>query len=236
VVVLPERRRIRNLTGALRGPLLTIANNGVDLIRDLEFIGRCPEGKPTITHLTKVCRSLGYWGGQKFVARRLSVGREAFSSIEPYLTVLPVDLTIALQRVESVFLVQQLQAPRVLDSNYRLFDFDPETIRNSGASWDPRSTDGKPKRFTMQGFSAEILEYYLLTEAVRAALPSHLRRPTTGGASEHVEFFAVGKANTSGYPFTHYPGTATSDTWVGPLPLNKPSWWAGDGDGASAAR
>jgi hypothetical protein len=230
VVVMPERRRVKNLLETLRGPLMIVANNGVDLIRDLEYIGRCPEGAPTQEHVTKVCKTIGWWGGQRFVKQRLSVAREAFASVEPYLTVLPIELTAALQRAEQVFLMQQLEVPRALDTNFGLHDFDTERLRNSGALWDPKTPQGPPKRFTFEGFSGSVLEYHDLTEAVRATLPKYLKKDRNVAAPEHVEFFAVGKWNTPDYPYASYPTTAFTDDWVGPLPEDRPEWWRGISD------
>ncbi|NRG42640.1 hypothetical protein HRK28_17135 [Rathayibacter sp. VKM Ac-2835] len=215
VVVIPERRRLRHLIQTLQGSLMLVANNGHDLIRDLEFIGKCPERNINDAHINLVLRTIGN-GGTKFVAERLSVARDAFLRLEPYLTLLPIELTAALQRVDQVFLHDQLDVPRKLTYDKSHTAMQPEDIRNSGSMW-PK-VDGKyvPKRYTLVGWAEPIKEYYRRTEAVRAAIPAkYLSKKNT--ESEHVVFWHMHKMN-SDYPYTEYPPTAFSDDWVGEPP------------------
>jgi len=105
VVVRPERKKLRQLKGALRSPLMLIANNGRDLIRDLEWIGTCPVLDITKSHVEKVSTAISRGiSGDNYLKSRLSVARSSFQTIEPYLTLLPLELTTALQRVDLAFL------------------------------------------------------------------------------------------------------------------------------------
>jgi hypothetical protein len=217
VVVIPERQREARLIQTLRGALMQIANNGNDLIRDFEFIGKCPERNIDSEHIHKVCRTIGRYGGEQFMVSRMSVARGAFLRIEPFLTLLPVDLTVALQHVDQLFVHDQLDVPRELTYDKSASALQPDNIRNSGVMW--LKVDGVrvPKRYTMIGWERVVLDYYNKTEAVRSAIPARYLKEK-GDQSERVEFWGLHKLNTPDLPYTEYPSTAFSDDWVGPIP------------------
>jgi hypothetical protein len=227
VVVIPERHRTRQLLDTLRGSLMMIANNGRDLVRDLEFIGQCPERPVTMDHLEKVCRTIGNGAGtHSFLILRLSVARESFLTVEPHFSLLPTELVSALQRVDQVFMHQRLGVPRNIpqDRGSRLSQ--PEEMRNEGVAWHPSETGQIPKRWTLNGSAEMFYEYYKLTEAVRAAMPKWFieTRPVPP-VPERVDMWSMHKANEKAYPFVDYPSTAFSDDWVGPLPNPPKNEW-----------
>lgn len=112
VVWLPERRRHNESVRLVGGNLLMMANNGRDLIRDLEFIARCPEREVTEEHLRLVLTACNNNEAMKrFLRARLSVGRSRYKRVEPFLFALPHEVAVAVQRIDEAFLNQSEEVP-----------------------------------------------------------------------------------------------------------------------------
>jgi hypothetical protein len=58
VVVLPAQKKAQSRFLALSHPLRVIANNGMDLIRDLEYLAECPPRRISEEHLRKVLKAV----------------------------------------------------------------------------------------------------------------------------------------------------------------------------------
>ncbi|WP_345763387.1 hypothetical protein [Diaminobutyricibacter sp. McL0608] len=213
VVVLPERRRVRAVMQTLSGNLMTIANNGRDLIRDLEFIGRCPERPITEDHVVKVCIANNDNEPMRlFLAVRLSVARDAYRRVAPFLASLPPDVAVAVQEVDQEFLNQVVRAPDVLDVSHHADPSAPswelQNLRQSEPVkvWTPSIHAFVEERQTLEGYSALILGYCKSTAAVGDTVKPFFAN--TGGRSAAVEFWINHKINERGYPFADYPTEA----------------------------
>ena len=216
VVVLPRRRQRQALYLALRGSLYMVANSGRDLIRDLEFIGLCPERPITYQHTELVCRANNDNEHLKeLIAQRLTFSRDAFVAIVPHLTVIDSDLAVALQVVQQNFLHVSLG---VTSTSAHKSDAQPSDMRKASAVHTLRS-DGPPiaRRHTFHGWTSLIWDYYTQTERVRELLdPVFLPKRMAPNASgfrepEGVKFFYNHVLNEPGYPFGDYPAAAYSD-------------------------
>lgn len=222
VVWLPERRRARESVEALRAPLMMVANNGVDLIRDLEYTGRCPERPITREHIELVARANNYNEATlQSIGERLSVARDAYRRLTPYFLMLPRDVVVALRRVDHEWLNTAMAAPDEFEPTKQRVSAQVSDMRTPRSVW--TMVDGGPvqSRMSMQSI-AEGLETYLdACEKVRAAVAQHVAGPGLRGAPERVAFFSLSKLNDDGYPFTDYPAEAYSTTWTGSSPSSK---------------
>lgn len=204
VVVIPERRRVRSIMQTLSGNLMMIANNGADLIRDLEFLGRCPQRPVTRDHVFKICvandntDSMGM-----YMSARLSVARDAYSRVTPFLASLPHDVAVAIQEVDQQFINLSYNVPDhlVLGDTDRRFPWPRQ----------PTTGDSRMKRYTMQGWQNLIFRYYTSTETVRAAVKPFIEG--AGGRSERMELLGLQKINDRNDPITYYPEEASTDAW-----------------------
>lgn len=216
VVVIPRRRKVRSIMDTLRGNLMTIANNGPALIHDLEYVGRCPERPVTDGHVSKVLTANGQNDlTMKFMSTRLSVARDAYRRVTPFLTSLPSDVAIAVQTVDQQVINFQLNAPDQLDLSG---DSDSKGLSHPGNLRAPEAVstfiDGVPvqKRQTLHGWKTLILDYFEATERLRTVVKPYLR-----GAprySERVDFWTMYKINDRHYPFSDYPEEASTDAWT----------------------
>jgi len=209
VVVLPERRRVRGLVGTLKGSLMMIANNGRDLIRDLEYVGRCPSRPLTRDHVEKVCVANNY--SQELVqvlGQRLAVARAEYGRVAPFLATLPPGIASAAQEVEQHFLNLSMDAPAAVRPN----DIQPNKLREHHPVW--TSVDGQPValRSTLRGYADVIWSYFEATENVRSAMRPFARLPSI--TPETTEFWLNHKINDRAA--TEYPPEASSDQWNDP--------------------
>lgn len=222
VVVIPERRKVRAIMRTLRGNLMMIANNGPDLIRDLEFIGRCPERPITEDHVLKVCTANSCNDSMKmFISMRLSVARDAYRRVTPFLTYLPHDVAIAIQEVDQQFINVTFEVsdhrekfPR--DTNPNGPSLQPNDLRAPEIVWTLTTGAPIPKRYTLQGWKTLVFDYYMSTEHVLAAVNRFFEG--VGEHSEGVEFWINHKLNEPGYPFKDYPTDASTDAWTSTPP------------------
>lgn len=213
VVVIPERRKVLATMRTLRGNLMMIANNGRDLIRDLEFIGRCPERPITKDHLLKICTANNENEPMKLaLAQRLSVARDAYRRVTPFLTSLPHDVAIAAQEVDQQFINLALDAPDHLllpnDIGPDEESPQPSDLRAPVLVWIATTGPPIPKRQTLRGWKALIFDYYKSTERVRAAVEPYMEGPPV--QSEGFDFWLLHKSK---HPFTDYPEEASTDAW-----------------------
>lgn len=198
VVVLPERHKREALMGALQGPLMVIANGGVDMVKDLETIAHCPHTRPiTEDHLEKVCMALNdNEAVRRFISIRLTHSKIAYNQLVPYMASLPLELQIRLQREHQVWL-------------HRFYpEVDTRTIPND---YDLRKevvvlTDkGTTERKIIEGVHSFIWHYLLATKAVHAEIEKHdyIAHPRTGGISATKRFaYAYQDLNPVEYPPT----------------------------------
>ncbi len=221
VVVIPERRKVRAIIRTLRGNLMMIANNGSALIHDLEFIGRCPQRPITEDHVLKVCTANSYNDAMKlFFAKRLSVARDAYRRVIPFMASLPPTVAIAIQEVDQQVINLALDAPDHLEFGR---DADPNSpspqlseLRTPQPVWTITTGEAMPKRQTLAGWKTLIIEYHISTERVSAAVMPYIRG--SAEQSEIVEFWINHKINDLGYPFMDYPADAFTDEWLSTPP------------------
>jgi hypothetical protein len=221
VVVLPERRRNRAIVSTLRGSLMMIANNGRDLIRDLEFIGQCPELAVTRDHVLKVCTANNLGEGTKLVvSQRLSVARDAYRRVATFLPSLPHDLALAIQEVDQQFINVSLGVPDRFEARAAMkpesVATQPDDLRRHELIWTLTSGSPTPNRLTWDGWTDLVFSYFESTEHLRAATATFLKGPAR--SPESVEFWINHKPNDPGYPFTEYPPEAFSNEWTMPAP------------------
>jgi hypothetical protein len=216
VVLLPRRRQRRALYSALRGSFYMMANSGKDLVRDLEFIGMCPEREITNQHVELVCRANSYNADlTEMIAQRLTYSRDAFVSIVPHLTVIDSDLAVALQKVQQNFLHT---AVGMTSSSTHQSDAQPSDMRKESVIHTLRS-DGPPaaSRHSFHGWTSLVWDYYTQTQRVRELLEPHFASKSTRPdesslrAPERVFIFHNHVPNEPGYPFAEYPPTAYSE-------------------------
>ena len=221
VVVWPERRRSQSLVSTLRGNLMMIANNGADLLRDLEFLGRCPEKTITRGHVLRVCTANNDNDAtRRLLTERLSVARDAYRRAAPFLASLPHDVAMAIQVVDQQFLNLALDVPDRLDlarhTDPTFVSTQPHAARVPTVVWTPTNTSPTPSRLSMRGWHDLVLEYCLSTEVVRTVLTPLLHgKPEQ---AEAVEFWANHKMNEVGFPWSDYPAEASSEAWTGATP------------------
>lgn len=222
VVVIPEKRKERALLRALRGHLLLIAENGHDLIRDLERIAHCPARAITTDHITKVLTALNDTPAVRaFIASRFRITQEAYDSLIPYMSSLPLPLQVALQR----------ENQRHIHNVFR-DDYDP-TAKHSLNQLSKESKDVQTllefpvtvpfaKREHFGDWTVVFEDYYKSTEAVKVELPKHVLEgddqpdsfiPAT---SKKRLLYQPGKDRQNEY--FEYPPTATSDKPLSQLP------------------
>lgn len=98
VVELPAKRKRESRLRTLQTPLTTIAFNGLDMIRELERIAKCPPRRITEKHLKLVLAQLDYnLDIRLHLMRRMRETRAAYDAIVPYAADLPLDLQERLQ-------------------------------------------------------------------------------------------------------------------------------------------
>lgn len=221
VVVLPAKRRQVSRFITLRTPLRIIANNGMDIIRDLERIAKCPARRITEEHLKKVLTAINDNPHIKaHIAERLSQAESAYADIVPYAADLPLDLQECLQHENQDFL-------HMAFSEYKKPGYSSSVSVN-----DLRQTSGQPthaftsrneftlKRQHLAGWAASFLSYYKATENVRElvdkyTLPTRRERMSKDRprTSPIVYWFGI-EANDPDYPYREYPPTATNDDYA----------------------
>lgn len=159
VVVLPAKRREGSRLRSLYKPLMTITNNGVDLIRELERIGRCPHNRITEEHLTKVLAAVpNNLAVRHHILKRFIEAEQAYQDIVPYAADLPLDLQEILQRenqslMHVAFISQLGIQPSSPPSLYSL---------------------RKKSNLSLFPYVGMLLEYYRTTEAIRYTLHKHM--------------------------------------------------------------
>ncbi|WP_426303150.1 hypothetical protein [Arthrobacter sp. R-11] len=95
---LPAKRKRESRLKTLQTPLTTIAFNGLDMVRELELIAKCPPRRITEEHLKVVLGQLDYNVDIRLhLTRRMKAARAAYDAITPYAADLPLDLQERLQ-------------------------------------------------------------------------------------------------------------------------------------------
>ncbi|SLK12148.1 hypothetical protein [Arthrobacter sp. P2b] len=221
VVELPAKKKQESRFITLRTPLRIIANNGMDIIRDLERLAKCPPHRITEEHLKKVLMASNDNPHIKaHIAERLSQAESAYADIIPYAADLPLDLQECLQHENQDFL-------------HMAFAPYKKTGYSSSVSVDElRQTSGQPtraytggteytlKRQHLAGWTGAFLTYYKATESVRElvdkyTMPTHRERMSKDRprASPIMYWFGM-EENDPEYPYKEYPPTATNDDYV----------------------
>lgn len=160
VVELPAKRKRESRLKTLQTPLTAIAFNGLDMVRELERIAKCPHRRVTEKHLRKVLQRLkSNLYIRTHLTQRMERARAAYLAIVPYAADLPLDLQERLQEEN-----QHLA--------HMAFNLPPEK-RERWVSL------VKLREFTLMDFPLDswlpyILSYYETTEAVRRSLEKHM--------------------------------------------------------------
>lgn len=212
VNVLPRRRRQDAMRGALHGHLMVIANTGHDLIRDLEFIGRCPERRITEEHtrkvLTSVSDSPAVWS---VIGTRLAHVSEEYDQVAPYMEHFSLELQIALQAARRAALHSYVPKDLPDLTSLTIDDHREEVVIDLCAPVDGSpQLSCTPTRRHLGGYVAFFKELYEATETVKLELEKHGTRllypfPAPG----RYILFINDKINVS-RPIVEYPATATS--------------------------
>jgi len=218
VVVLPAQRKQKSRFVTLRTQLSTIANNGMDIIRDLEKIAECPPRRITEEHLIKVLMATNDNPAVKaHIAERLSHAKSAYAEIVPYAADLPLDLQEGLQHESQEFLHKQFpgepmgaRPARSPISELRQISKGPVYSVQSDGSY-------VLKRQHLAGYASSFLSYYLATEDVRNLVEKYTFstrrqrmsqiRPT---ASPLMYLFGI-ELNDPNFPYWEYPPAASND-------------------------
>lgn len=175
VVVLPGRSKLESRLKTLEVPLTTIAFNGLDLVREMERIAKCPHRRITPKHLVLVLNEFDYSNPhiKSQFAWRMKRCREAYQEIAPYTADLPLDLHELLQ-AERKHSVHELFP----DSEDKFKNSLLSDLRTIDKAWGPKKEDDFMVRF--------ILSYYKTTEAVRESLAKHIPSVGTTLAREKI--------------------------------------------------
>lgn len=189
VVVLPGRSKLESRLQTLQTPLTTIAFNGLDMVRELERIAKCPHRRVTEEHLRTVLNRLQF---NKYIrthlSKRMDRTKAAYLAIVPYAADLPLDLQ-----------------ERIQDESQHLahiaFSLEPEKrVKYVHLS--------KLREYTLTDLPLEawlpyILRYYETTEAVRISLEKHM--PSTRAN------LAIERTREPGKKPTMRPGRSSND-------------------------
>jgi hypothetical protein len=217
VVVLPAQKKAQSRFLALSHPLRVIANNGMDLIRDLEYLAECPPRRISEEHLRKVLKAVNDNPAIKaHIAERLGQAEAAYADIIPYAQDLPMDLQVCLQRenqnpMHEVF--QQYRQPNYHETttlnDLRRIGTRVLTVREAG---EPRY-----RRSHLEGWVTTFIDYYLATEAVRDMVNKYTVRTrqqrltnTTPKHGPYVYTFST-RFMEQGPEYVDYPPAATHD-------------------------
>lgn len=219
VEALPKRRKHTDMVRYLRGPLMTIANNGQDLIRDLEFIGECPEKKITPEHIERVLTANNHnVATTNFIAERLAVVRDAYRNVTPFFAMLPGEIAVAVHRVDHAFINVSMNAPERFEgsssSSEEEFPVQPQDMRKPHPIF--TTTKGKPTKMRMTLKGDLVRDCYDATERVRCIVSRYISGPSTERHSERVLFWVNHRLNAAlRHPAVkQYPQKAYSDVWI----------------------
>lgn len=219
VVVLPAKRKQASRLLTLSTPLRVVANNGQDLIRDLERIAKCPAMPITEEHLKKVLTALNDNAHVKaHIAERLSQAEAAYADIVPYAVDLPLDLQEALQRENQNFLHEVFQEHK--RARY-IHTVDVDLLREQGEQVARANTEPTTyRRQHFAGWEQLFFWYYKHSEAVRELVDKYsltTRKARLENARPKAGPFRYRfgiEENDPAYPYKEYPPTATNDDWV----------------------
>lgn len=218
LISLPARRKLTQYFKVFRPQLFTIADNGRQLLRDFEFISRCPHRPPTPEHISAVLMATNvnpatkWLMDSKMAATWMAV--EDLTSVAQYLS---EDVQHAIQVLRQNPLVRNAHSGQ--GWQIRLEEARAENLQ----PWDPHITDPNNEiRESWHSYARDFMEYYEATQVIA----SEIRKSTTPlkvtdrrwrntpeltyplWESEAMET----GCDTEGepYPITEYPPTATS--------------------------
>ncbi|KQQ96421.1 hypothetical protein ASF72_01830 [Arthrobacter sp. Leaf141] len=221
VVVLPAKRKQESRFITLRTPLRIITNNGMDVIRDLERIARCPARRITEEHLKKVLTAINDNPHVKaHIAERLSQAESAYADIIPYAADLPLDLQECLQHENQNFLHMAFSEHKEAGYSSRVSVDELRQISERSTHAFTSLNEFALKRQHLGGWTASFLSYYKATESVRELVDKYTlrtRQKQMGKdrprVSPIVYLFGI-EANDPEFPYMNYPPTATDDEYV----------------------
>jgi len=221
VVVLPAKTRQESRFLTLRTPLRIIANSGMDMIRDLERIAKCPARRITEEHLAKVLTATNDNPHIKaHIAERLSHAKSAYADIVPYAADLPLDLQECLQHENQNFLHMAFKDNKQAGYSSSVTVNDLRQKSETPTHAFTSRTEHTLKRQHLAGWTKAFMSYYATTEAVgelldKYTLPTHRERMGKDRPRiSPIRYWFGIEANEPDYPYWKYPPAATNDDYA----------------------
>lgn len=221
VIVLPERRRAREIVKSVETPLIEMTAVGKILVDSLTYIGLCPDKEATLEHVTRVCTANNYNDAtNNFIREVLSVAREAYARLEPRITQLPPDVAKLASDIE--IFAERADAPKRRRSpEPGTVSDQPEDMRAPSPMYTLTVAEPTVRRHTLQASAPAICSLYEDCARLRAAVEKYTR------PARRIDIFAHPfsdpwvnhKANDPAWPVSHYPATALSEEWPQGEPL-----------------